>query len=88
MPCIAKTINAKKFGDSIDVEWDDCWANSEWRCYDSAMKVPDEVFCKTRAFFVGQTEHFVHIAHTIGLTKENEIAGLLLIHKGIIRSVR
>lgn len=86
--CIAEIIATKKYGDPIEIEWDDAWSNHDWHVYDSAMVVPDEVFSKTRAWFVGETKHFIHVVHTIGRTKENEMTGLLLIPKGTIKKVK
>lgn len=88
MQCIAETINAKKYGDPIDIDWTDSLSDGDaWHIFNSAMKVSDEVICKTRAFFVGETAEHVHIVHTLGKTKENEMTGLLLIHKGTITKV-
>lgn len=85
--CFAKIINAKKFGDPIDIEWIDSLSDANWQTVEQVMIVPEETFCMTRGFFVGQTDKFIHVIQTKGKTEKNEVAGLLLIPKGVILKV-
>lgn len=86
--CIADIINTKKFGDLIDIEWYDAFSNENWQSLTDAMKVSGEIFCKTRGFFAGQTEKFIHVIQSMGKTEANEVAGLILIPKGCITEVK
>lgn len=77
----------KSFGDKIYIEWVDAYAVSGWRPAESALQIPEEVYCYTNAFYVGQTKVFVIVTHTKGKTIENDIMGRLLIPKSWIRKV-
>jgi len=69
----------KKWGDKIYVEWTDACSDSEWKNFEQSMDIPNEVFCRTYGFYLGQKEGFIIVAHTIGKGPGNDIAGRLLI---------
>ena len=71
----------KKFGDKVDLTWLDACEVSGWKSLDDALKIPDEVYCKTRGYFLGQDKDFVTIAHTIGKGKNNDTTGIMHIPK-------
>lgn len=78
----------KKFGEKIYVDWVDAYAEDVWRPVESALEIPDEVYCYTNAFYIGQTKDFVIVSSTKGKTIKNDILGRLLIPKSWIRKVK
>ena len=69
----------KKFGDKIQVDWLDAHTNDEWKSVESSLKLDDERFCYTNAFYVGKKDGFLIVCHTRGKTKDNDIMGRLYI---------
>lgn len=69
----------KKFGDKIQVDWIDAYTNDDWKSVDSSLKLEDERFCYTNAFYVGQKDGFLIVCHTKGKTKNNDIMGKLYV---------
>jgi len=78
----------KKFGDSIDIFWVDACEVGGWLSKDEWMKVPEEVVCHTRGYFVGQNKEFVSVVHTIGAGEDNDVCGLIHIPIGNIKEIK
>lgn len=74
-------MKKKKFGDRITVTWTDALTVDGWKSVSEAIKIPNEVFCKTTGYFLNQTKDFITIAHTIGLSEKNDVDGILHIPK-------
>ena len=49
------------------------------------MEQSRNCFCKTNAFYVGETKDFITVSHTQGRTKDNSLMGILSIPKKFIR---
>ena len=71
----------KSFGDKIYLEWNDACERTGWQTLIDVLKVDNEVFCRTNAFYLGETKGFVIVAHTIGRTKANDVVGTMQIPK-------
>ncbi len=78
----------KKFGDRISIDWVDACEMPGWKSLSEAIKVPDEIFCRTSGYFLNQTKDFITIAHTIGLSEKNDVTGVFHIPKRWIRGVK
>jgi len=78
----------KKFGDGIDLVWRDACEVSGWKNLEDALKIPQEVYCKTRAYFLGQDKHYVTVGHTVGENIKNDMCGILHIPKKWIIKVK
>lgn len=78
----------KDFGEKIYIEWIDAYAESDWESVNEASKIPDEVYCYTNAFFLGQTKDFVIVVHTKGKTIKNDVMGKLIIPKAWICRIK
>ena len=79
----------KKWGDRIYLEWRDANNDAGWKTYDEAMKIDKEDYlCKTNAFFIGQSDGFIVIAHTIGAKKDLDVTGILKIPSAWIIKVK
>lgn len=66
----------KKFGDPIEVQWTDACERTGWRSVEDALKVPDEVFVRTRGFYLGHTKDFITLANSIGRSRSNDVGGV------------
>lgn len=66
----------KKFANLIYIEWTDACEKSGWKSMAEAIKVEDEVKCRTVGFFLKQTEDFIILANSIGLTEKNDVSGV------------
>ena len=42
----------KKFKDKIFIEWIDACEVAGWKSFNDAIKIPEEVYCKTNGFIV------------------------------------
>lgn len=69
----------KKFGDKIYIEWIDAYTNDDWKSVEDSLKLEDERFCYTNAFYIGRKDGFLIVCHTKGKTKDNDIMGKLYI---------
>ena len=78
----------KKFGDKIYIEWIDAYTTDGWTTFEKAMEESSNAFCKTNAFYLGQTKVFLVVCHTRGHTKDNCIMGVLNIPKKWITQVK
>lgn len=78
----------KRWGEKIYIEWVDACTEDDWKSVDEALKISDEVFCYTNAFFLGQTKDFVMVVHTKGKTIKNDVMGKLTIPKAWIQKIR
>ena len=78
----------KSFGQKIYIEWLDACECAGWKTCDSALKIPDDVFCKTNGFFLNKTKDFVTLAHTMGRGRNNDVTGIFHIPLGMIKKVR
>lgn len=78
----------KKFGDKIYVEWLDAYSVDGWTTYEKAMEESVNAFCKTNAFYVGESKNFIIVTHTRGKTKDNSLMGALSIPKKWIGKVK
>ena len=78
----------KKFGERIFIEWLDAFTNSDWKSVDESLKIDNECYCYTNAFYVGQTKDFLVVCHTVGKTIENDIMGRLYIPKKWIKNIK
>jgi len=74
-------MKKKKFGDRVTITWIDSLEIAGWKPLSEAIEIPDEVFCKTTGYFLNQTKDFITIAHTIGLSENNEVNGVFHIPK-------
>ena len=74
-----KTTNTikRKFGDITTITWIDACEVSRWKSFSDAIKIPDEVFCHTTGYFLNQTKDMITIAHTIGLSENNDVLGVM-----------
>lgn len=66
----------KNYGDPIEVEWIDAYADATWQSVEDAMQIPDETYCRTLSYFIGINEGFLIIASTIGKSEDNDIGGV------------
>jgi len=78
----------KKFGQKISIDWIDAYSSEGWLSVEQTMEIPNEVYCFTTGWYVGEVDGFVIITHTKGKTKDNDIMGRLLIPKVWIRRVQ
>lgn len=78
----------KTFGMKIYIEWIDAYTVDGWTTYDGAIAESSNAFCRTNAFFVGQTKDFITVCHTQGYNKDNSLMGILKIPKKGIRKIR
>lgn len=78
----------KKFGDRIYFEWVDAYTEEGWKSVDEALKLSNEVYCFTNAFFLGQNKDYLMVVHTKGRTIKNDVMGKLTIPKVWIRKVK
>ena len=78
----------KKFGDKIYIEWVDAYAAETWMSLSQMMDIPEEVYCFTNGWYIGEKDGFVVLSHTRGKTKNNDMLGKLLIPKAWIRKVK
>ena len=78
----------KKYGDKIYIEWIDAWSTSGWMNLSWMMKIPDDVYCFTNGWYIGEKDGFVIVVHTRGKTKGDDMMGKLLIPKSWIRKVK
>ena len=85
---IKQVLSKKSFGSKIYLEWVDAWATEGWMSLRQAMKIPDDVYCFTNAWYIGEKDGFVIISHTKGKTKDDDMMGKLLIPKNWIRRVK
>ena len=81
-------MKKKKFGDRVTITWTDACTMDGWKSVSEAIKIPDEVFCKTLGYFLNQTKDFITIAHTIGLSSKNDVTGVLHIPKAWITKIK
>jgi len=78
----------KKFGAKIYIEWTDAYEAGGWMNLKEMIEIPDEVFCFTNGWYVGEKDGFIIICHTRGKTKSNDMLGKLLIPKAWIRRIK
>ena len=78
----------KEWGDKVYIEWIDAIEKTGWQSVENAIKMDDEVFCRTNAFFLSQDKDFIHVAHTIGMSKTNDVTGILRIPKRWLSKVK
>ena len=78
----------KKFGDKIYIEWIDAYTNDGWTTFQDAMSESVNAFCRTNAFYIGQSKNFIVISHTQGKSQNNILMGCLSIPKKWLRKVR
>ena len=78
----------KKFGEKIYLEWVDAYTEDGWKSVDEALKLSDEVYCFTNAFFLGQNKDYLMVVHTKGKTIKNDVIGKLTIPKSWLRKVK
>jgi len=78
----------KKFGDKIYLEWIDAYTNDGWKSVEDSLKLDNERFCYTNAFYIGKKNGFLIVCHTIGKTAKNDIMGRLHIPEKWIRKVK
>lgn len=79
----------KKFGQAITIHWiDACQRISSWMPVSKALQIPDEVYTRTRAFYVGQDKLFLTVACCIGKNKNNDVGGVWHIPKKWIMKVK
>ncbi len=83
-----KPAKKYEFGDRITIVWIDACEMSGWKSFSDAIKIPDEVFCTTTAYFLNQTKDFITVAHTMGLSKKNDIMGTLHIPRRWIKKIK
>lgn len=81
-------MKKKKWGQKIYIEWIDACEQAGWQTLDKMLEIPDEVMCKTNAFYIGEKDGFLIVAHTIGKTEKNDMTGKLMIPKKWIMKVR
>lgn len=81
-------ITKRKFGDRITITWQDACEMSGWRTVSDAIKIPDEIFCRTIGYFINQTKDFITIAHTIGLSDKNDVTGVMHIPRKWIQKIQ
>jgi len=74
----------KKWGQRIFVEWRDAILDDEWISTISALNSDKDQICYTSAFYIGEDNHNLVVAMTIGKTEEDEVAGVWKIPKGCI----
>jgi len=78
----------KNFGNKIYIEWIDAYSTDGWTSYTDVFKESLNAFCKTNAFYVGETENFIIVSHTQGSTKDNSLMGVLHIPKKWVRKIK
>lgn len=78
----------KSFGDKIYINWIDAYTDDGWTTYEKAIEESTNAFCKTNAFYVGQSKNFIVVSHTQGQSKENSLMGVLSIPKEFIKAVK
>jgi len=78
----------KKFGDRIEIEWLDACGIEGWKSVNDAMKIPDEVYCFTRGWYVKHDKEFMTICRDKGKTKNNEIGGVFHIPLAWIKKIK
>ena len=78
----------KKFGQKIYIEWIDAYTTDGWTTFQDAMSESTNAFCRTNAFYVGQSKNFIVISHTQGRNQNNTLMGCLSIPKKWLRKVR
>ncbi|KKN48935.1 hypothetical protein LCGC14_0647940 [marine sediment metagenome] len=78
----------KSFGQKIYIEWLDAYTTDGWTTFEAAMKESSNAFCKTNAFYLGQTKLFLVVCHTCGNSKDNSLMGVLNIPLKWIRKIR
>lgn len=81
-------IPKKCFGDKIYIEWVDAYTNDDWKSVESSLKLDEERFCYTNAFYIGKKDGFLIVCHTKGKTKDNSVMGRLYIPLNWIKIVR
>lgn len=64
------------FGMLVYIEWTDACERPGWKSVQDAIKVYDEVKCKTVGFFLAQDKKFIIVANSIGLTEKNDVSGI------------
>jgi len=78
----------KNFGDRIYIEWIDAIERNGWKTVEDAIKLIDEIYCKTNAFYIGEDKIYIKVAHTIGKSAENDVLGVLWIPKKWIQKLK
>jgi len=78
---------SKKFGDRIELEWIDACSIDGWKSVNDT-KVPDEVYCFTRGWYVKHDKEFMTICRDKGKTKNNEIGGVFHIPIAWIKKIK
>uniref|UniRef100_A0A6M3JB15 Uncharacterized protein n=1 Tax=viral metagenome TaxID=1070528 RepID=A0A6M3JB15_9ZZZZ len=78
----------KKFGDKIYVEWEDAQTEEQWGSVTDSLKLDDDRFCYTNAFYVGEKDGILIVCHTKGKTKDNDIMGKLYIPTKWIKRIK
>lgn len=78
----------KKFGDKVYIEWVDAYSTDGWTSFEKAIVESSNAFCRTNAFYLGESKNFIIVSHTQGNTKDNSVMGVLNIPKKWIRKVK
>lgn len=77
---LKQILSKKSFGSKIYIEWADANSDNGWISVANAMELPKgDYFCKTNAFYIGQKDGFIIVAHTLGLDKSCAVNGVIKI---------